>query len=111
MRRFSPLHAVAVAAVLAGCATQQGMRPKWTLHEGDFASIAPQKTSKQEVERAVGRPLMSTVFANLGEEIWDYRYMNGVETWVAEVHFDMQGRTKYTTTYKDRCVLGPIGCR
>jgi hypothetical protein len=37
--------------------------------------------------------------------------MLGVKTYVAEVHFDMQGRTKYYTTYPDRCVLGPIGCR
>jgi outer membrane protein assembly factor BamE (lipoprotein component of BamABCDE complex) len=111
MRRCSLLFSVAAAAAFAGCATQEGMRPKWTLHEGDFASIAPQKTSKQDVERLVGRPLTSMVFRNLGEEVWDYRYMDGVMTYVAEVHFDMQGRAKYTTTYPDRCGLGPIGCR
>jgi len=111
MKRFSLLYAMAAAVLLAGCVTQEGMRPKWTLHEGDFTSITPQKTSKQDVERLVGKPLSSMVFANLGEEVWDYRYMNGTDTYVAEVHFDMQGQTKYYTTYKDRCGLGPIGCR
>jgi len=43
--------------------------------------------------------------------VWDYRYMDGVKTYVAEIHFDMQGRTKYMTTYPDRCGLGPVGCR
>jgi hypothetical protein len=54
---------------------------------------------------------MTMVFPNLAEQVWDYRYMSGVQTWVAEVHFDMQGRTKYYTTYPDQCWLGPIGCR
>jgi outer membrane protein assembly factor BamE (lipoprotein component of BamABCDE complex) len=111
MRTLSLPYAVAVAAVLAGCATQPGVRPKWTLHEGDFASIAPQRTSKEDVERLVGKPLTAMTFRNLGEEVWDYRYMDGVKTYIAEVHFDMQGRAKYYTTYPDRCEWGPIGCR
>jgi len=111
MKKFGLLCSVVVSAALAGCATQEGVRPKWTLHAGDFAPITPQKTSKQDVERLVGKPFMSMVFPNLSEEVWDYRYMDGVETHVAEVHFDMQGRTKYYTTYKDRCVTGPVGCR
>jgi outer membrane protein assembly factor BamE (lipoprotein component of BamABCDE complex) len=111
MKRLSLLCSVVAAAALAACAAQEGVRPKWTLHEGDFTSITPQKTSKQDVERLVGKPLTTMVFPRLGEEVWDYRYMNGVDTYVAEVHFDMQGQTKYYTTYWDRCGLGPIGCR
>jgi outer membrane protein assembly factor BamE (lipoprotein component of BamABCDE complex) len=111
MKEFSLFYALAAAAALAGCATQEGVRPKWTLRGGDFASISPQKTSKQDVERLVGKPLTTMVFARLGEEVWDYRYMDGVKTHIAEIHFDMQGRTKYMTTYPDQCVLGPSGCR
>jgi len=111
MKKFSLLYSVIALAALAGCAVQEGVRPKWTLHESDFKSITPQNTSKQDVERLVGKPLMSMVFPNLGEEVWDYRYMNGVDTYVAEVHFDMQGQTKYLTTYKDKCGLGPMPCR
>lgn len=102
---------LAAAAVLAGCAAAEGIRPKWTLHESDFTSIKPETTTKADVENLVGKPIMAMVFPNLAEEVWDYRYMYGVQTYVAEVHFDMQGRTKYYTTYPDRCWLGPIGCR
>ncbi len=110
MKGFSLLYVVASAAALAGCAMQEGVRPKWTLQASDFAPITP-RTTKQEVERLVGRPFVTAVFARLEEEVWDYRYMDGVKTYVAEIHFDMQGRTKYAASYPDRCGLGPVGCR
>ncbi len=50
-------------------------------------------------------------FPRLEEEVWDYRYMLGVQTYVAEIHFDMQGQTKYTTHYPDRCPLRAVACR
>lgn len=103
--------AAAAAAVLAGCAAQEGVRPKWTLSESNFSSIKPQITTKADVERLAGRPFFTSVFPNLAEEVWDYRYLNGVETWVAEVHFDLQGRTKYYATYPDQCPMRPIACR
>ena len=37
--------------------------------------------------------------------------MFGVQTYVAEIHFDMQGQTKYTTHYPDRCPLRAVACR
>ncbi len=101
---------IAAAAVLAACAVQEGVRPKWTLQESDFARITPH-AAKEDVERLVGKPFVTTVFPRLEEEVWDYRYMFGVQTYVAEVHFNMQGRTKYTTTYPDRCPLRAVGCR
>ena len=110
MRRSALLCGVAAAAVFAACAAPDGVRPKWILQASDFTPITPQ-TTKEEVERRVGRPFMTMFFPRLEEEVWDYRYMLGVRTYVAEIHFDMQGRTKYTATYPDRCVMGPIGCR
>ena len=101
---------IAAAAVLAACAVQGGVRPKWTLQESDFARITPHAT-KEDVERLVGKAFVTTVFPRLEEEVWDYRYMFGVQTYVAEIHFDLQGRTKYGAHYPDRCVMGPIGCR
>jgi len=100
----------AAAAVFTACAAQEGVRPKWTLQASDFAPIAPQ-TTKEEVERRVGKPFVTAVFPRLEEEVWDYRYMFGVQTYVAEIHFDMQGRTKYGTHYPDRCPLRPVACR
>ena len=110
-RRFALLCRVAAAAVLAAaCAAPEGVRPKWTLQASDFTPVTPQ-TAKEEVERRVGRPFLTMFFPRLEEEVWDYRYMFGVQTYVAEIHFDMQGQTKYTTHYPDRCPLRAVACR
>jgi len=97
--------------LLASCAAQEGVRPKWTLHENDFSPIKAESTTKEDVEKLVGKPMLTMVFPNLAEEVWDYRYVHGVDTYVAEIHFDLRGRTKYYTTYVDKCGLGPVGCR
>jgi len=102
---------VTAAIILGGCATQEGVRPKWTLQGRDFVPITPISTNKGDVERLVGKPIMTMVFRNLDEEVWDYRYLDGTRTFVAEVHFDMQGKTKFYKTYPDRCPMGPVGCR
>jgi hypothetical protein len=111
MNRYRLFLVVTAAIILGGCVTQEGVRPKWTLQERDFAPITPATTSKGDVERLVGKPLMTMVFRNLEEEVWDYRYLDGTRTFVAEVHFDMQGRTKYYKTYLDDCPMNPVGCR
>ena len=99
--------------VLGGCATpawQEGVRPWWTLNERDFAAIAPEK-SKAEVERAVGRPLLVETFPRLREEVWSYRFKEGVtRVFGAEVHFRADGGVTYVTTYEDTCVRGPTPC-
>jgi outer membrane protein assembly factor BamE (lipoprotein component of BamABCDE complex) len=105
------LYVFAIAAVLEGCATQEGVRPKWTLQARDFVPIMAGNTNKADVERLVGKPIMTMVFRNLGEETWDYRYLDGTMTYVAEVHFDLQGKTKYYATYPDQCQFAPTGCR
>jgi outer membrane protein assembly factor BamE (lipoprotein component of BamABCDE complex) len=99
------------AALVAGCATHGQSQPWWTLNERSFAGIAPGKTSKEDVERQVGTPLLAMAFRNLDEDVWDYRYLYGTYTYVAEVHFDGSGRTKYIATYPDRCSLRAVPCR
>src|SRR6266511_1025970 len=79
MNRPHLLYAAAAALVLGGCAAQEGVRPKWTLQASDFAPITPQ-TTKEEVERRVGRPFLTTFFPRLEEEGWDDRYRFGVQT-------------------------------
>jgi len=102
--------AVLAAGILVACASPEGFRPKWTLKQSDFNPITPQ-TTKQDVERRLGKPLVATRFPRLQEEVWDYRYMDGVQTSVAEIHFDEQGRAKYTTFHPDLCPFRPVPCR
>jgi outer membrane protein assembly factor BamE (lipoprotein component of BamABCDE complex) len=101
-------------AFLGGCATADwrvGIRPWWTLSERDIAAITPEKT-RAETERILGKPLLVEYFANIREEVWDYRFLdNGVGRYAAEVHFNMDGKPTYVLTYPDACPLGPIGCR
>ena len=112
--RKSVLAACLAVLVLAGCAAaawQEGIRPWWTLNERDFAAITRGKT-KAEVEAALGKPLLEETFSRLGEQVWDYRFLNnGVGRFAAEVHFDLEGRTTYVVTYLDECPRGPVGCR
>jgi len=96
--------------MLAACAAQEGVRPKWKLQQSDFEPIKPQ-TTKLEVERRVGKPILTTPFRRLEEEVWDYRYMFGVDTYAASIHFNMQGTVKYTEFYPDRCPMRPVPCR
>ena len=109
MKRSILLCVALAAGIQVACAAPEG-RPKWTLKQSDFDPIRPQ-TTKQEVERRLGKPLVATRFPRLKEEVWDYRYMDGVQTSVAEIHFDEQGRAKRTVFYPDLCPLRPVPCR
>src|SRR4051812_33113671 len=107
----TPIVIAFAAALVAGCATHGQSQAWWTLNEKSFAGIAPGKTSKEDVERQVGTPLLTMTFSRQGEEVWDYRYLYGTYVYVAEVHFDGDGRTKYTATYPDRCSMRAMPCR
>ena len=102
--------ALLAAAVFTAGAAQEGVRPKWKLHKTDFARIKP-GANEAEVVRLVGKPILKTTFKRLNERAWDYRYMNGVETYVAEIHFDMRGRVKRLEHYPDQCSFQAIPCR
>lgn len=104
------LAALLAAAVLTAGAAQEAVRPKWKLHKTDFATIKP-GASEAHVVRLVGRPMLKTVFKRLNEKVWDYRYMYGVDTYVAEIHFDMRGRVKRLEHYPDQCSFQAIPCR
>src|SRR5581483_5779856 len=60
---MSKLFAAALAtAMLAGCATYRQGSDWWTLGPDTFASIQPGTTSKEDVERKLGRPLLAINF-------------------------------------------------
>ena len=111
--RKSVLAGCLAFVVLGGCATgawREGRRQWWTLNERDFAAITREKI-RAEVERILGKPLLVETFSNLREEVWDYRFLNGVVgRFAAEVHFDMDGKTTYVVTYPDNCPFKVVGC-
>jgi outer membrane protein assembly factor BamE (lipoprotein component of BamABCDE complex) len=107
------LAACLVAVFLGGCATsapQGGVRPWWTLNERDFAKITPGQ-SRDDIERALGQPLLVQTFSNLREDVWNYRFADGgVRRFAAEVHFHADDGVKYVVTYLDNCTFAPVGC-
>ena len=87
--------------LLAGCAVDPAMKPWWTLREADLRQLQPGKTTKAEVRTALGSPVFNTTFPRQGEEVWDYRYLNGAMYMVAWVYFDTRGVYKYYTAQPD----------
>jgi outer membrane protein assembly factor BamE (lipoprotein component of BamABCDE complex) len=110
IRTFFKAALLLAAAALSACAWQEGVRPKQTLRDTDFAAIKV-GASEAEVDSLLGKPILTTEFKRLDEMVWDYRYMYGVDTYVAEIHFDLQGQVKRLEYYPDRCPLRAIPCR
>lgn len=93
---------VGLSISLAGCAIDPSVKPWYTLKQASFAAIRPGITDKSEVRNIVGKAKQETTFARLGEEVWDYYYLEGTtRRYIAEVHFDVGGKAKYTTFYQD----------
>ena len=109
------LFAVGIAASFVFLGACAGGPPQgeswWKLEPASFSFLTPGKTTREEVERNVGAPLMITDFKNLREQVWDYRYKDGTYVYVNELHFDENGVLKYATNYPDRCVMRAMPCR
>jgi len=89
------------AALIAGCAVDPSVKPWWTLGDANFRSLQVGQTTKAEVRSSLGRPVAEMVFARQGEEVWDYRFVQGTLIMYASVHFDTRGIYKYYTAEPD----------
>ena len=88
------------AALIAGCAVDSP-KPWWTLGDANFRSLQTGQTTKAEVRASLGRPVAEMVFASQGEEVWDYRFLQGTLVMYATVHFDTRGTYKYYVAQPD----------
>ena len=68
------------------------------LTDANFATLKPGMTG-DEVRRVVGRPAETMKFANLGEDVWSWRYEPATgEQWMYHVHFNLaDGKLKRTS--------------
>jgi len=89
MRLVRFLAGIAALAVLVGCA-ETGIRGFWTLHDTDFRQLKPGMT-KDQVIALVGKPPLAVTYPNLGEEVWDYSYLDSQIHMRAYVYFDTKG--------------------
>ena len=101
-RLLKGVSTVAVSlCLLVGCAVDPAVKPWWTLRETDLRQLQPGKTTKAEVRTALGRPGLEMTFPRQGEEVWDYRYLDGSMYMLAWVYFDARGVYKYYTAQPD----------
>ena len=54
----------------------------------NFARIQP-GMSRDEVRRMLGRPATTAQFKRKNEEVWDWRFIDGVDVKIFSVHFDI----------------------
>lgn len=87
--------------LLAGCAADPATKTWWTLREADFRQFQPGKTTKADVRTALGKAGLEMTFPRQGEEVWDYRYLDGTMYMLAWVYFDARGVYKYYTAQPD----------
>jgi outer membrane protein assembly factor BamE (lipoprotein component of BamABCDE complex) len=96
------LTCLCLAVVLtAGCAFNPGVKPWWMLQEAQFLQLQPGKDSADRIRQALGSPLSVTEFSRQGEVVWDYRFIQGTQIWLAWVYFDMEGTYKRYTAQQD----------
>lgn len=64
----------------------------------NFARIQP-GMSRDDVRRLLGKPRHVVQFKNRNEEVWDWRFLDGVDTRLFNVHFDLgSGKVTQTST-------------
>ncbi|MBI2319294.1 MAG: outer membrane protein assembly factor BamE [Betaproteobacteria bacterium] len=99
IRAFRFFIAMAALAALVGCAADTGIRGFWTLRDTDFRKLKP-GMNKANVVALVGRPQAAVTFARLGEEVWDYSYLDYQVHMRAYVYFDTKGLfTRHIESY------------
>lgn len=94
-RIFTLAFTAALMLTLSGCnlLPAPGVRPFWTLTETDFLKLKP-GMSKAEVEKTVGRPLVSYTYPRQQEEVWEYDWLATQIRMKALVNFDLGGKLK-----------------
>jgi outer membrane protein assembly factor BamE (lipoprotein component of BamABCDE complex) len=92
---------------LDGCAIDHAGKQWWALQETSFRQLQPGKTTKADVRTLFGSPINAVAFPRQGEEVWDYRFLNGSIIMLAWVYFDRDGVYKYYTAQPDPARYDP----
>jgi len=81
--------------------------PFYMIKESAFSNLKPGITTKADVRAQVGVPLSEGIYPRQGEEVWDYRYLEGTTVrMLAWVYFDSKGIYKFTSQRLDPAYTG-----
>ena len=106
---------LAATVILSSCASNLSPddyppTPYWMVKETALNNLKPGTTTKQDVLKDVGVPLLKSFFPRQGEEVWDYRYLEGTAIrMIAYVYFDSNGIYKYNARRIDEAYYGVDG--
>ncbi len=96
--------------LVAGCAMDPSVKPWWTLREANFRALQASTATKADVRAALGRPFAEMHFPALGEDVWDYRFVDGAMMMVASVHFNSRsGAYTYYVSEPDPAYYSTFG--
>jgi hypothetical protein len=90
-RILTMLALIGLVAGVIGCAADPLVKPSWTLNEGMFRQLVPGQSTTSDAFAVLGKPVLQMTFERMGEEVWDYRYMDYATHMYAMVYFDRMG--------------------
>lgn len=96
----SAVLALVLAAAVGGCASDPAVKPWWTIGPA-FNQIQAGRSTKGDVLRELGRPIVEVTYPRLAEQVWDYRFADGVMMMYGSVHFNDRGVVTYFTSEPD----------
>lgn len=98
---------LAAAVLLSACATAYAPTPYWKVPEAALYNLKPGVTTKEDVLRDVGMPLLRSYYPRQNQEVWDYNYLEGSATrMAASVYFDGNGVYLYSYRILDPAYWG-----
>ncbi|MBI4293526.1 MAG: outer membrane protein assembly factor BamE [Betaproteobacteria bacterium] len=87
--------------------TDYSPTPYWLVKEAAFANLKPGTSTRDDVLRELGVPMLKSQFPRQAEEVWEYRYLQGTATFMlAHVYFDSKGTYKYSSHMLDPAEYG-----
>jgi len=95
------MYCAAVLLLVAGCAADPKFKSWSGIGEADLRALQPGVTTQAEVLKRLGEPQVRSNFERRGEEVWDYRYVEGAMEMLAWVTFDLQGKYKSYASQPD----------
>lgn len=95
------MRSLAAAVLFLSACAGYSPAPYWTLKQETFATLKPGVTTKEDVRKLIGAPITESHFPRQGEDVWEYRCMDGQTVTLVYVYFDLGGRFKHYTHMPD----------
>jgi len=101
-RQVSLRYALALGALLAGCASVEDRNGGQGPSMEDLRRLAPGTTTTGEVRKWLGPPLRVVPFERAQRDVWEYRrYVDPMDEQLVAVQFSLDGIVREVLVLKD----------